>query len=114
MRGWTRETLKSLPARAPPPRAGDRLAGIAEEDVAAELVLADVPLTAMLAEPLIPCVDDEVTPRTFAARPCSRERAKSRTAILFSDGRARKSKLSRFLTVGNFAALMRRSTMQCR
>jgi hypothetical protein len=77
MRGWTRETLKSLPARAPPPRAGDRLAGIAEEDVAAELVLADVPLAAMLAEPTIPCVDDKVTPRTFAARPCSRERANS-------------------------------------
>jgi hypothetical protein len=107
--------LKSLLAKASPPRAGDRLAGIAaetaEENVTAKLALADVPLAAMLAEPLTPCVDDEVMPLTFAARRCSRERANSKTAILFSDGGARKSKLSRFLTVGNLAALMRRSTM---
>jgi len=32
--------------------------------------------------------------------------------ILFNDGRARKSKLSRLLTVGNRAALIRRSTMR--
>ena len=31
---------------------------------------------------------------------------------LFSDGKARKSKLSRLLTAGNFAALMRRSTVR--
>jgi ethanolamine ammonia-lyase large subunit len=52
-------------AKASPPRAGDRLAGIAaataEENVAAKLALADVPLKAVLAEPLIPYEDDEVT-----------------------------------------------------
>jgi hypothetical protein len=39
-------------------------------------------------------------------------RASSSTNILFSDGNARKSKLSRLLTVGNRAALIRRSTMR--
>ena len=54
-----------LLAKASPPRAGDRLAGIAsataEENVAARLALADVPLKAILAEPLIPYEEDEVT-----------------------------------------------------
>ena len=58
-------TLKSLLAKASPPRAGDRLAGIAavtaEENIAAKLALADVPLSEILAQPLIPYEDDEVT-----------------------------------------------------
>ncbi|MCB1503564.1 MAG: ethanolamine ammonia-lyase subunit EutB [Hyphomicrobiaceae bacterium] len=58
-------TLKSLLAKASPPRAGDRLAGVAaataEENVAAKLALADVPLSRILAEPLIPYEDDAVT-----------------------------------------------------
>ncbi len=58
-------SLKTLLAKASPPRAGDRLAGIAaefaEENVAAKLALADVPLSAILAEPVIPYEDDEVT-----------------------------------------------------
>ena len=58
-------SLAVLMAKASPPRAGDRLAGIAagsaEENVAAKLALADVPLKAILAEPLIPYEDDEVT-----------------------------------------------------
>ena len=58
-------TLKSLLAKASPPRAGDRLAGVAaataEENVAAKLALADVPLSGILAEPLIPYEDDAVT-----------------------------------------------------
>ncbi len=58
-------SLAVLMAKASPPRAGDRLAGIAagsaEENVAARLALADVPLKAILAEPLIPYEDDEVT-----------------------------------------------------
>ena len=58
-------TLKALLAKASPPRAGDRLAGIAaasaEENIAAKLALADVPLKAILAEPLIPYEDDDVT-----------------------------------------------------
>ena len=58
-------TLKTLLAKASPPRAGDRLAGIgaqsAEECVSAKLALADVPLKTILAQPLIPYEDDEVT-----------------------------------------------------
>lgn len=58
-------SLADLLAKASPPRAGDRLAGIAaesgEECVAAKLALADVPLKAVLAEPLIPYESDEVT-----------------------------------------------------
>jgi ethanolamine ammonia-lyase large subunit len=58
-------TLKTLLAKASPLRAGDRLAGIgaesAEECVAAKLALADVPLKTILAQPLIPYEDDEVT-----------------------------------------------------
>ncbi len=58
-------SLKMLLAKASPPRAGDRLAGIAaataEENVAAKLALADVQLRAILAEPLIAYEDDDVT-----------------------------------------------------
>ncbi len=57
--------LKELMAKATPPRSGDRLAGIAaasaEECVAAKLALADVPLKRILAEPLIPYDEDDVT-----------------------------------------------------
>jgi ethanolamine ammonia-lyase large subunit len=58
-------SLAELLAKASPLRAGDRLAGLAaasaEENVAAKLALADVPLKAILAEPLIAYEDDEVT-----------------------------------------------------
>lgn len=58
-------SLKVLLAKASPPRAGDRLAGIAaasaEENVAAKLTLADVSLKAILAEPLILYENDDVT-----------------------------------------------------
>jgi ethanolamine ammonia-lyase large subunit len=57
--------LKELMAKATPPRSGDRLAGIAaataEENVAAKMALADLPLQRILAEPLVPYEDDEVT-----------------------------------------------------
>ncbi|MCA0320345.1 MAG: ethanolamine ammonia-lyase subunit EutB [Proteobacteria bacterium] len=57
--------LKDLLAKASPPRSGDQLAGIAaatmEESVAARMALADLPLKAILAEPLIPYEADEVT-----------------------------------------------------
>ena len=57
--------LKALLGRASPPRAGDRLAGLAadsaEECVAARLALADLPLVKFLEEPLIPYEADEVT-----------------------------------------------------
>lgn len=57
--------LRDLLAKATPPRSGDRLAGIAassaEENVAARMCLADLPLKAFLAEPLVPYEADEVT-----------------------------------------------------
>lgn len=62
---YTFPSLKSLLAKASPPRAGDRLAGIAaasaEENIAAKLALADVPLSAIVLEPLVAYEDDEVT-----------------------------------------------------
>jgi ethanolamine ammonia-lyase large subunit len=71
--------LRTLLARATPFRSGDALAGIAAqsaaERVAAQMALADLPLAAFLAEPLIPYEADEVTrlildghdPAAFAA-----------------------------------------------
>src|SRR5688572_16796891 len=57
--------LKDLMAKATPERSGDRLAGVAAETAreraAAQAVLADVPLSRFLEEPLIPYDDDEVT-----------------------------------------------------
>ncbi|NLH79786.1 MAG: ethanolamine ammonia-lyase subunit EutB, partial [Phyllobacteriaceae bacterium] len=57
--------LKTLLAQASPRRSGDELAGLAAASdarrVAARMALADVPLTAFLAEPLVPYEDDEVT-----------------------------------------------------
>lgn len=57
--------LKTLFAKATLIRSGDQLAGIAavsaEENVAAKIALADVPLKAILAAPLIPYEEDEVT-----------------------------------------------------
>ncbi|HEX9465532.1 MAG TPA: ethanolamine ammonia-lyase subunit EutB [Alphaproteobacteria bacterium] len=62
---WAFDDLKALMARATPIRSGDGLAGIAarsaEENVAAKLCLAEVPLKSFVAEPLIPYEDDEVT-----------------------------------------------------
>jgi ethanolamine ammonia-lyase large subunit len=61
--------LKTLLAKASPRRSGDELAGIAaesaEERVAAQMVLAELPLREFLTEPLIPYEDDEVTRLTF-------------------------------------------------
>lgn len=57
--------LGTLLAKASPPRSGDRLAGIAaataEENIAAKMALADVPLTTILSEPVIDYDTDEVT-----------------------------------------------------
>jgi ethanolamine ammonia-lyase large subunit len=57
--------LPNLLAKASPARSGDQLAGIAatgaEERVRAQMALADLPLKAFLAEPLIPYEDDEIT-----------------------------------------------------
>jgi len=58
-------SLKELLAKATPPRSGDVLAGVAaasaQERVAAQLALADVPLLTFLNEVPVPYEDDEVT-----------------------------------------------------
>ncbi|MBV9155999.1 MAG: ethanolamine ammonia-lyase subunit EutB [Acidobacteriaceae bacterium] len=63
------EDLKTLLAKATPLRSGDELAGLAahdaEERVAAQMALADLPLQALLDEPLIPYETDEVTRLIF-------------------------------------------------
>ncbi len=57
--------LKDLMAKASPARSGDRLAGLAahtaEERVAAQMALAELPLQTFLDHPLIPYETDEVT-----------------------------------------------------
>ncbi|GAA3596604.1 ethanolamine ammonia-lyase subunit EutB [Kineosporia mesophila] len=57
--------LVELMAKATPARSGDELAGCAAgsdaERVAAQLALADVPLSQFLEEPLVPYETDEVT-----------------------------------------------------
>jgi len=58
-------SLGELMAKATPHRSGDELAGVAassaEERVAAQFCLADVPLKQFLDEPLVPAERDEVT-----------------------------------------------------
>ena len=57
--------LKDLMAKATPPRSGDVLAGVAaksaEENIAAKMALADLPLKRFLNEALIPYETDDVT-----------------------------------------------------
>ncbi len=64
-RSYSFASLRELMAKATPLRSGDELAGLAatsaEERVAAQLCLADVPLRTFLEEQLIPYEDDEVT-----------------------------------------------------
>ena len=59
------DDLKTLLAKATPLRSGDQLAGVAaesaEQRVAAQYALADVPLTAFLEDHVIPYETDEVT-----------------------------------------------------
>jgi ethanolamine ammonia-lyase large subunit len=59
------DSLKDLLAKATPARSGDYLAGIGagddEERVAAQMALADLPLSVFLSEAVIPYEDDEVT-----------------------------------------------------
>ena len=59
------DDLKTLLAKASPYRSGDALAGLTadsyEERIAAQMVLADVPLKTFLNEPIIPYEADEVT-----------------------------------------------------
>lgn len=64
-RTYVFKDLKTLMARASPPRSGDELAGVsaqsAEERVAAQMALADLPLTHFLSDAVIPYEQDEVT-----------------------------------------------------
>ena len=57
--------LKTLMAKASPQRSGDELAGVAatsaEERVAAQMALAELPLKTFLIEHLIPYEQDEIT-----------------------------------------------------
>ncbi len=66
---WRFPDLKTLLAKASPARSGDYLAGIAagsaQERVAAQWALADLPLREFLRVPLIPCEDDEVSRLIF-------------------------------------------------
>jgi ethanolamine ammonia-lyase large subunit len=59
------DDLKTLLAKASPARSGDHLAGLsarsAEERVAAQIALSDIPLKTFLAEQVIPCESDEVS-----------------------------------------------------
>lgn len=65
VRNYRFENLASLLARASPERSGDRLAGVAassaEERVAAQMALAEVPLSRFLHEAIVPYESDEVT-----------------------------------------------------
>ncbi len=62
-------SLGELMAKATPARSGDALAGVAaasaEERVAAQMLLAEVPLARFLEDPLIPYETDEVTRLIF-------------------------------------------------
>jgi ethanolamine ammonia-lyase large subunit len=62
---WRFDDLKTLLARATPARSGDELAGLAaqtaEERVAAQMVLADLPLRRFREELVIPYESDEVS-----------------------------------------------------
>jgi ethanolamine ammonia-lyase large subunit len=57
--------LRTPLAKASPPRSGDALAGLAagsaEERVAAQMSLADLPLSVLLGEAVVPYERDEVT-----------------------------------------------------
>ncbi|HEY4416531.1 MAG TPA: ethanolamine ammonia-lyase subunit EutB [Verrucomicrobiae bacterium] len=62
---WTFADLKTLLAKATPERSGDQLAGLAastaEERVAAQMLLADLPLAYFLENLVVPYETDEVT-----------------------------------------------------
>ena len=66
---YTFRDLKDLLAKATPVRSGDELAGVAAmssvERVAAQMTLADLPLSVFLAEAIVPYESDEVTRLIF-------------------------------------------------
>ncbi len=88
--GNTRYTfahLRELLAKATPLRSGDQLAGVAaesaEERVAAQFALADLPIKHFLAEQIVPYESDEVT-RLIVD---SHDRKGLRTGAIFHRGR---------------------------
>ena len=64
-RSYRFRDLATLLAKATPARSGDQLAGIAaataEERVAAQMTLAELPLSRFLDDVVVPYEDDEVT-----------------------------------------------------
>src|ERR1700691_5292498 len=66
---FTFDSLRELMAKATPLRSGDVLAGLAagsaEERVAAQFALADLPLAHFLSEQIVPYEQDEVTRLIF-------------------------------------------------
>ena len=72
---YTFRDLKDLLAKATPLRSGDELAGIAAhsavERVAAQMALADLPLTTFLHDAVIPYENDEVTRLIFDSHSAS-------------------------------------------
>ena len=76
---YTFGDLRALLAKASPPRSGDELAGTAAssaaERVAAQMALADLPLSTFLTEAVIPYEDDEVTRLIIDSHGDSHDRA---------------------------------------
>src|SRR5215470_11996892 len=64
-RRYVFDDLRTLLAKATPPRSGDQLAGVSaetgEEQIAAQHALAELPLAAFLQEHVVPYETDEVT-----------------------------------------------------
>jgi ethanolamine ammonia-lyase large subunit len=62
---WRFDSIKQLLARANPPKSGDDLAGISARDpverIAARAVLAELPLSELRKNPVIPYEEDEIT-----------------------------------------------------
>jgi ethanolamine ammonia-lyase large subunit len=102
---YTFDSLRELLAKATPVRSGDVLAGIAahsaEERVAAQFALADLPLTHFLSEHVIPYAEDEVT-RLIAD---THEAEAFRPIRSFTVGELRDWLLSDEATPGRVAAL---------
>ncbi len=69
---YTFDSLPTLLAHATPARSGDRLAGIAapseEARVAAQIALADLPLTTFLNEPVVPYQNRTRSPASSSTR----------------------------------------------
>ena len=73
--GFAFADLRTLMARASPLRSGDELAGTAaanaRERVAAQMALADVPLSGFLNEAVVPNVRQQQTPCRCQAVSCA-------------------------------------------